>query len=79
MGAGSAAKILFKNLSDAQRQLEVARYQEQVCSPVEAAELGYLDDIIRPQDTRAKICHALRLLRHKRMVEYPKKHDNLPL
>ena len=41
--------------------------------------VGYLDDIIRPQNTRWRICRALSVLRAKNLQNPWKKHDNLPL
>ena len=44
-----------------------------------AAERGYVDEVIMPRDTRARLCAALELLRTKRDSNPPKKHGNIPL
>jgi propionyl-CoA carboxylase beta chain len=44
-----------------------------------AAQRGFVDDVIDPQDTRRLICNDLRVLRTKKMPEIPKKHSNIPL
>jgi propionyl-CoA carboxylase beta chain len=44
-----------------------------------AAELGYLDDVIEPHDTRHKLIAALEMLRHERQSLPYKKHGNPPL
>jgi propionyl-CoA carboxylase beta chain len=79
MGAEGASKILFRGEEgDALKQKE-AEYKEKFANPFYAASRGYIDDVIRPQNTRWRICHALALL-YKKKVEKPwKKHDNLPL
>ena len=44
-----------------------------------AASRGYLDDIIKPRNTRRRICRALAMLRDKQLENPWKKHDNIPL
>ena len=44
-----------------------------------AASLGYVDEVIRPRETRAKLCRALAALGNKRDTNPPKKHGNIPL
>ena len=44
-----------------------------------AAELGYVDEVIRPEDTRPRVIRALEMLRTKRQTLPPKKHGNIPL
>lgn len=81
MGAEGAAEIIFKEeCKDAEaKKQKIAEYKDTVTSPFVAASRGYLDDIIKPQNTRWRICRALSFLRTKK-VELPwKKHDNLPL
>ena len=57
----------------------VAEYRDKFANPYKAAELGYIDEVIRPRETRNKIATALRMLRNKRQSNPPKKHGNLPL
>jgi propionyl-CoA carboxylase beta chain len=44
-----------------------------------AAERGYIDEVITPHATRKRIARALALLRHKKLENPWKKHDNIPL
>lgn len=81
MGAEGAAEIIFREeCKDPERKKEIIdAYKENITSPFVAASRGYLDDIIKPHNTRVKICKSLNYLRTKK-VEMPwKKHDNLPL
>src|SRR5262245_12361061 len=86
MGADGAVNILYrdelakagKNAAGERKKL-VAEYNEKFASPWVAAELGYLDDVIDPVDTRPKLIAALEMLRNKRQEQPRKKHGNLPL
>jgi propionyl-CoA carboxylase beta chain len=85
MGAEGAVNILYREeiakASDAAaaRKRLVAEYNEKFASPWAAAELGYLDDVIEPSDTRPKLIAALEMLRGKRQSLPFKKHGNPPL
>lgn len=81
MGAKGAISILNKrdNLSDEEMEKKVNEYKMQFSSPFAAASRGYIDDIIRPYNTRWKICKALRLLKNKEVESPWKKHDNMPI
>ena len=61
------------------RQKLIDDYNEKFANPYIAAELGYLDDIIEPKETRPKIIAALSSLEDKRQSLPPKKHGNIPL
>jgi propionyl-CoA carboxylase beta chain len=85
MGPDGAVNIVFrKELQGAsdpesrRKELE-ADYRENFANPFKAAELGYIDEVIRPEDTRLKVIQALEMLRHKRDSNPPKKHGNIPL
>ncbi len=54
-------------------------YREKFASPFVAASRGYIDEVIRPQNTRSRIIRSLKLLKNKRVNLPWKKHDNLPL
>ena len=56
-----------------------AEYTSRFANPMVAAQRGFVDDIIDPQDTRKFICNDLRVLRTKKMPEIQKKHSNIPL
>ena len=85
MGAEGAVNILNKKEiasakdPDKMRRKLVDEYNDKFANPYIAAELGYLDDIIEPRDTRPKIIAALESLQNKRQSLPPKKHGNLPL
>ena len=83
MGEQGAVEVLYKNkknnLPEKEMQEKVSDYKTKISSPFIAASRGYIDDIIRPQNTRWKICYALEMLAKKNMSTHWKKHDNLPL
>ena len=85
MGAKGAAEIIFKNEiakaadKEAKWKEKEAEYKEQFANPYEAAARGYVDEVIRPSDTRIKVIHALRMLRNKVDKLPKKKHGNIPL
>ena len=85
MGAEGAVNILYREqiarAADpaAERRRLVAEYNDTFASPWAAAELGYLDDVIEPQDTRPKLIAALEMLRNKRQSLPWKRHGNPPL
>jgi propionyl-CoA carboxylase beta chain len=81
MGAEGAAEIIFREeCRDPEiKKQKIREYEEHITSPFVAASRGYLDDIIRPQNTRWRICKALSYLRTKKVSTPWKKHDNLPL
>ncbi len=54
-------------------------YQAKVANPYVAAQRGYIDDIIEPANTRARIISSLELLKNKRDTNPMKKHGNIPL
>jgi propionyl-CoA carboxylase beta chain len=81
MGAKGAVEILYKrnNLSEEELIAKTEEYKEKFTSPFSAAARGYIDDIIRPQNTRWQLCCALRMLQNKEVEKPWRKHDNLPL
>jgi propionyl-CoA carboxylase beta chain len=85
MGPEGAVNIVFRNeLAKAQdvgqeRQRLVNEYREKFANPFKAAELGYIDEVIRPEETRGKLVRALELLRDKRQQNPVRKHGNIPL
>ena len=85
MGPEGAVNIIFrKELAaaedpDAERARLVAEYRETFANPFKAAELGYIDEIILPENTRPRICQALDMLANKRDTNPPKKHGCMPL
>ena len=85
MGPEGAVNILYKRElaeaedPDALRQEKVAEFRNKLANPYVAAERGYLDEVIVPRRTRAKLITALRSLETKRDSNPPKKHGNIPL
>lgn len=81
MGAKGAVEILHrKDLGDADKiAAHMEDYEDKFLSPFRAAELGYIDEVIKPQSTRRRISRALALLAEKSKQTPWKKHGNLPL
>src|SRR5579885_2418372 len=85
MGPEGAVNILFRNeieqaADPEQRRKElIAEYTEKFNNPYIAASRGYVDEVIEPRHTRAKIISALEMLKNKRDTNPPKKHGNIPL
>ncbi len=85
MGPDGAVNIVYrqelKNAADpALAKAEYAeKYRDTFANPFKAAELGYVDEVILPEDTRPRLCASLRMLSGKRDSNPPKKHGNIPL
>ena len=85
MGPEGAVNIIFRRDiteatdPDSRRKALVEEYNRKFANPYIAAELGYLDDVIEPMETRPKLIAALEFLRNKRQEMPPKKHGNIPL
>ncbi len=88
MGPEGAVNIIFRNEinkldgDEAQREARerfTSEYREEFANPYRAAGLGFVDEIIRPRETRSAIIRGLELLANKRQSNPPKKHGNIPL
>lgn len=85
MGPEAAVNVIFRRElaaaadPDARRAELIAEYTEQFANPFIAAERGYVDDVIEPQETRPRLIQALEMLRTKRETLPPRKHGNIPL
>jgi propionyl-CoA carboxylase beta chain len=81
MGAKGAVEIIFRaDLGDPEKIAQRTKeYEDRFLSPFVAAERGYIDEVITPHATRKRISRALALLRHKKLENPWKKHDNIPL
>jgi len=79
MGAGQAAAILQRRATPEERAAFEADYSERLLNPYVAAERGYVDAVINPEETRREVSAALVMLRDKRERLAPRKHDNTPL
>ncbi|HYL60762.1 MAG TPA: acyl-CoA carboxylase subunit beta [Candidatus Acidoferrales bacterium] len=85
MGPEQAINIVFRNEiikaevpADARARL-ADDYRETFANPFKAAELGYIDEVIMPRETRPRIISALKALENKRDKNPPRKHGNIPL
>jgi propionyl-CoA carboxylase beta chain len=85
MGAKGAAEIIFKRQIDASENKDVAlkakeqEYADLFANPYRAAERGFIDDVILPEETRMKLIKAFAMLENKVAVLPKKKHGNIPL
>ncbi|HVR64052.1 MAG TPA: carboxyl transferase domain-containing protein [Polyangia bacterium] len=85
MGPDAAVNIVFRDelakAADpaAARARYLAEYREKFANPYAAAARGYVDEVIRPRETRAKLCRGLAVLGNKRDSNPPRKHGNIPL
>ena len=85
MGPEGAVNIVYRGeLAKAEdpdkvRKEYVDEYRETFANPYRAAELGYIDEVIMPRETRKRLVMALRMLENKRVDNPARKHDNLPL
>lgn len=81
MGPEGAVNIIYRNkLSGEQERLEkVDEYRETLANPYKAAELGYIDEVIYPKQTRFKLIQALEMTRNKSQQLPPRKHGNIVL
>jgi propionyl-CoA carboxylase beta chain len=85
MGPEGAVNIVFRKELEKAQDVELARkelaqkYRNTFANPYKAAELGYIDEVILPEDTRPQLCRALQMLRNKRQDVPRRKHGNIPL
>ncbi len=81
MGAKGAVEIIFRaELGDPEKiAARTKEYEDNFANPFVAARKGYIDDIIMPHGTRARIARGLRVLATKSAENPWKKHDNIPL
>ncbi|MBN1680677.1 MAG: acyl-CoA carboxylase subunit beta [Anaerolineae bacterium] len=85
MGAEGAVNILYREQISEAKDPEAERkrladdYRQRFNNPYHAASAGYVDDIIEPRETRAKIIASLAALRDKYSPAPPRKHGNIPV
>ncbi|MEE9239148.1 MAG: acyl-CoA carboxylase subunit beta, partial [Thermodesulfobacteriota bacterium] len=75
----SRAEIASADDPEAERLKLTNEYKEKFANPYKAAELGYIDEVIAPEDTRPRVIGAFEMLEGKRQTIPPKKHGNIPL
>jgi acetyl-CoA carboxylase carboxyltransferase component len=87
MGAKGAVEVISSYRKEiaaaedkaAKTQEKIAEYEAAFNVPYLAAERGYIDDVILPSETRARLVDAIRAFENKSEVLPPKKHGNIPL
>ncbi len=85
MGPDGAVNIVFRNeiqrAADpvAEKERLVEDYRETFANPFKAAELGYIDEVLMPHQTRPRLITSLKALQNKREKNPPRKHGNIPL
>lgn len=85
MGPKGAVEIIFrKEAKDAKNPEQLladkaTEYSEKFANPYNAAERGYIDDVIDPASTRFRLIRSLEMLATKKETAPPKKHGNIPL
>ena len=85
MGSEGAVNIIHRHElqkaedPDKLRRELIAEYDERFSNPYIAAELGYVDDVIEPAETRRRLIRSLHMLKSKREASPPRKHGNIPL
>jgi propionyl-CoA carboxylase beta chain len=85
MGPEGAVNILYKRELEGAadpselRAQKVAEFREKFANPYVAASRGFIDEVIRPRQTRTRLIAALARLETKRDRNPPRKHGNIPL
>ncbi|MDD2278038.1 MAG: acyl-CoA carboxylase subunit beta [Bacteroidales bacterium] len=81
MGPEGAVSIIHRNSinNEDEKQRLINEYRGTFATPYKAAELGYIDEIIMPKQTRSKLIHALELTKSKIHQQPPRKHGNIAL
>lgn len=85
MGSDGAVNIISRGQiagaedPEAERARLIEEYKERFANPYKAAELGFIDEVIRPEETRPRVIAAFEMLDGKRQATPAKKHGNIPL
>ncbi|MBO6575300.1 MAG: acyl-CoA carboxylase subunit beta [Rhodothermales bacterium] len=85
MGPKGAVEIIYRRQiaeSPSPAETEAAfidEYRDKLANPYVAAEYGYVDDVIRPSETRNRLIRGLRMLENKVVNNPRRKHGNIPL
>lgn len=85
MGPKGAIKILHQkelNKADNKEELEkklIEKYSKEIANPFRAEELGLIDEVIMPSNTRNVLITAFQILTNKQYAPYARKHGNIPL
>jgi propionyl-CoA carboxylase beta chain len=81
MGPKGAVEIIFrKDIGDpAAIAARTDEYRLKFANPFIAGARGFIDDVIMPRDTRARVCRSFAMLRNKDLTNPWRKHGNIPL
>jgi len=81
MGPKGAVEIIFREdrKDPAKIETRTEEYRQKFANPFIAGSRGFIDDVIRPHNTRGRICRSLAMLKAKKLENPWKKHDNIPL
>ncbi|NVO02976.1 MAG: acyl-CoA carboxylase subunit beta [Bacteroidetes bacterium] len=79
MGSEGAVNVLYRSADADSKAKALADYKDRFANPYQAAELGFIDEIILPKQTRFKLIQALEMTQNKTLSNPPKKHGNIPL
>jgi len=85
MGPKGAVNVLYREElaaaddPETRRQELIDEYREEFANPYTAADRGFVDDVIEPAETRARLVDDLHMLKGKRSEQPAKKHGNIPI
>jgi propionyl-CoA carboxylase beta chain len=81
MGPKGAVEIIFrKDIGDATAiAARTEEYRRKFANPFIAGSRGYIDDVVLPRQTRARVCRSLAMLKEKQLTNPWRKHGNIPL
>lgn len=81
MGPKGAVEIIFRqDLGDEEKiARRTEEYREKFANPFIAGQLGFIDDVVMPHDTRQRVCRSFAMLKNKELNNPWRKHDNIPL
>ena len=81
MGPSGAVEIIFRSEMGDPKKIEqrTEEYREKFANPFVAGSLGFIDDVLMPQNTRIRVCRSLSMLKEKDLKNPWRKHGNIPL
>ena len=79
MGIIGKKKIDAAEDPEAERKAQIKQYEDKFMNPYVAAERGYIDEVIRPEETKQRVVDAFAMLEQKSKQVPDKKHGNIPL
>lgn len=79
LGAEGAIEIIAAKASKEERAEQIKEYEEKILNPYVAAARGYIDEVIRPEESKDRILNAFEMLEQKAKEMPKKKHGNMPV